>query len=152
MDNPNIFTQETTLAIIDRIKQLKVDSKPQWGKMNASQMLAHCCVTYETVYTNKHPKPNFLMKFILKTFVKNMVVSNKPYQKNGKTAPIFIIADERDFDKEKGNLIDYINQTQKLGEKHFDGKENLSFGKLSKNEWNNLFYKHINHHLIQFGV
>ncbi len=152
MDNPNIFTKEITNQVIERINKLSSSTNPQWGKMNAAQMFAHCCVAYETVYTEKHPKPNAFVGFIIKTFVKNAVVSNKPYPKNGRTAPIFIIADERDFNKEKATLVNYINKTQELGEAHFDGKENLSFGNLNKNEWNNLFYKHINHHLTQFGV
>jgi hypothetical protein len=45
-----------------------------------------------------------------------------------------------------------MNKTQNLGENHFDGKESHSFGKLLKGEWNNLFYKHLDHHLRQFGV
>ena len=49
-------------------------------------------------------------------------------------------------------LIDYINRTQQLGENHFDGKESHSFGPLTKTEWNNMFYKHLDHHLAQFGA
>ena len=65
--------------------------------MSVSQMLAHCCVTYEMIYTDKHPKPNKFLKMMLKLFVKNAVVSEKPFSKNGKTAPQFIISDEREF-------------------------------------------------------
>lgn len=152
MDYPNIFTKEVSNQVIDRIKKLNPETKAQWGKMNAAQMMAHCNVAYETVYTNKHPKPNAILGFIIKTFVKGAVVGPKPYPKNGRTAPIFVIADERELEKERNILIDNINKTQELGEAHFDGKENLSFGNLNKNEWNNLFYKHLNHHLTQFGV
>ena len=81
-----------------------------------------------------------------------MVVSEKPYSKNGRTAAQFIIADERDFETEKKRLIDFILKTQKLGEKYFDGKESHSFGVLTSNEWNTSFYKHLDHHLTQFGV
>ena len=56
------------------------------------------------------------------------------------------------FEEEKEKIIDYINKTQELGATHFDGKESHSLGKLTINEWNNLFYKHIDHHLNQFGV
>ena len=45
-----------------------------------------------------------------------------------------------------------ITKTQELGEQYFDGKESHSFGNLTSNEWNNLFYKHLEHHLTQFGV
>lgn len=149
---PNIFTQVGADGIIQRINNLDAKSQAQWGKMSVSQMLAHCCVSYETVYENKHPKPNFFMKFILKLFVKNGVVNEVPYPKNGMTAPYFIITDERQFEAEKQRLIGYIKRSQELGEVHFDGKESFSFGKLTKTEWNNLFYKHLDHHLKQFGV
>jgi hypothetical protein len=120
--------------------------------MNVAQMLAHCNVSYELVYDDIHPKPGPVMKFILKTLVKSKVVNEKPYPKNNQTAPAFIIKGEREFEKEKVRLIDYINKTQKLGETHFDGKESHSFGVLTKTEWNNMFFKHLDHHLNQFGV
>ncbi|MFM7017104.1 MAG: hypothetical protein ACKOX3_12335, partial [Bacteroidota bacterium] len=71
---------------------------------------------------------------------------------NSRTGPQFIIADERVFENEKSRLINHLQKTQQLGEKHFDGMESISFGKLNKTEWNNMFYKHLDHHLSQFGV
>ena len=58
----------------------------------------------------------------------------------------------RDFEAEKKKLIDYILKTQQLGENAFDGKESVSFGSMTKIEWNNMIYKHLDHHLCQFGV
>jgi len=152
MDLPNIFTKEVAEGVIERINKLTPNSQPLWGKMNAAQMLAHCCVAYEMVYTDKHPKPGFFMRFILKTFVKKMVVTDKPYPKSSKTAPAFLISDEKDFETEKKRLVDYIRETQILGAYVFDGKFSHSFGPLTDNEWNNMFYKHLDHHLKQFGV
>ena len=43
-----------------------------------------------------------------------------------------------------------ITKTQQLGENYFEGKESNSFGKLTASEWNNMFYKHLDHHLSQF--
>lgn len=147
-----IFQSETSNKVIERINNIKTYSQPLWGKMNAAQMMAHCCVAYEMVYDNKHKAPNAFMKFILKTFIKDSVVGPKPYKKNSQTAPAFLIKDERDFEKEKSRLISYIRKTQELGGGYFDGKESLSFGKLSEAEWNVMFYKHLDHHLGQFGV
>jgi len=148
----NIFLPEITQEIVERINHLTPESKPQWGKMSLSKMLAHCNVTYEMAYEDKHKKPNALMKIMLKLFVKNVVVNEKPYRHNSQTAPAFIIKDEKEFEKEKNRLIAYLQKTQKMGESAFDGKESLSFGKLTSTEWNNMFYKHIDHHLRQFGV
>lgn len=148
----NVFSKEDCDEIIDRINQLEDNSKELWGKMSVDQMLAHCNVTYEMVYSTIHKKPNFIMKIILKTLVKNKVVSEELYDKNQKTAPQFIITKEKNFEKEKLRLIEYIEKTQALGGDYFDNKESHSFGKLSTKEWNNMFYKHLDHHLKQFGV
>jgi len=148
----NIFDKKVTAQIINRINNLQATTKPQWGKMSVGQMLAHCSVTYEMIYSDIHPKPNAVTKFILKTFIKKMVVGEKPFSRNGKTAPQFLITDHKFFDTEKNKLSAFITKTQKLGEDYFDNKESYSFGKLSKTEWNNMFYKHLDHHLTQFGV
>lgn len=148
----NILKSEGAERFISRIYRLTPKTQPIWGKMNVSQVLAHCNVTYQTVYDKNYPKPNFFMKLMLKTFVKGMVVGEKPFPKNGRTAPNFLITDERDFEKEKQLLVKNIKRTQKLGEAHFEGKQSISFGELSASEWNNLFAKHLDHHLKQFGV
>lgn len=148
----NIFDATVTEEVVDRINQLTPATQPQWGKMNVAQMLAHCNVLYEMVYDNKHKRPNPLMRFVLKTFVKKMVVGDTPYKQNGQTAPAFLIKDEKQFEAEKKRLISYILRTQQLGQARFHNKESLSFGVLSQQEWNNMFYKHLDHHLRQFGV
>ena len=149
---PNIFYAEVSTSILQRINQLTPATQPTWGKMSVAQMLAHCNVTYEMIYENTHPKPNTFLKFILKTFIKKKVVDETPYQHNSKTAPQFIVTDEKDFEAEKQRLVNYINKTQQLGENHFDKLESNSFGTLTILEWNNMLYKHLNHHLSQFGV
>ena len=149
---PNIFSKEVSDNVIDRINQLTPESQPKWGVMNVSQMLAHCNVTYEMALEDKHPKPGFFMSLILKLFVKKIVTGEKPYKHNSGTAPAFKITDKRDFEKEKNRLIEYVNKTQALGGAYFDGRLSHSFGSLSETEWNNMFYKHLNHHLTQFGV
>lgn len=148
----DIFNQATTSELIERINKLTESSKPIWGKMNVEKMVAHCNVTYEMAFENKYKKPNIFMKLLLKFFVKKFVVNEIPYKKNIKTAPEFIITDTRNFEIEKNKLIGYLKKCQELGANYFEGKDSHSFGKLSASEWNNLFYKHLDHHLTQFGV
>ncbi|MHA7130543.1 DUF1569 domain-containing protein [Algoriphagus namhaensis] len=148
----NIFDQNTVAELSDRINKLTLDSKATWGKMSVDQMLAHCNVAYEMAFTDKHPKPNGFTRFMLKTFVKKGVVNETPYPKNSRTAPAFLITDARNFKEERLRLLDFLSKTQELGEQYFEGKESLSFGPMTAREWNNLFYKHLDHHLTQFGV
>lgn len=152
MPLPSIFNAEIANQVVQRINQLTPSSQPIWGTMSVDKMLAHCNVTYEMVYDNIHPKPNAFFKFILKNFIKSKVVSEQGYANNSRTAPQFIITDSKNFEAEKQRLINYIQKTQALGEAYFNNKESHSFGKLTATEWNNMFYKHLNHHLTQFGV
>jgi len=147
-----IFDKKETEAVIDRINNLSPTTRPLWGKMSADRMLAHCNVTYEMVFEDKHPKPNGFTKLMLNLFVKKAVVGEKPYKKNGRTAPQFLIVHARNFETEKERLVNYLKKTQSLGGKHFDGMESHSFGILTQQEWNTMFYKHLDHHLNQFGV
>ncbi len=148
----NIFDFKETKTIIERLNKLDAYAKPQWGKMSVDQMLAHCNVTYEMIYEPKQVKPNPFKKWMLKAIVKPYVVGEKPYKKNSRTAPEFVISDFKNFEQEKQRLTDYIKKTQSLGSAYFDNKNSHSFGKLTSEEWNNLFYKHLDHHLMQFGV
>ncbi len=148
----SVFNTTDKNELIARIEKLSSNTTPQWGKMDVAQMLAHCNVTYELVYENIHPKPNAFKRFILKLLVKPLVVNEKPYKKGSPTAPEFLIKSDKDFVTEKQRLINHINKTQELGQNYFEGKESHSFGVLTGQEWNNMFYKHLDHHLTQFGV
>lgn len=148
----NVFDATIAKELTDRINKLSTESKGLWGKMNVAQMLAHCNVTYDLVYTDKYPKPKGFKKFMIKLFAKKVVTGPKPYKRNTRTAPVFLITDEREFQIEKDLLVKNVLKTQELGAAHFNNKESHAFGPLTTNEWNTLFYKHLDHHLQQFGV
>lgn len=148
----NVFDPAVTAELIHRIEKLSPESPGLWGKMSVDQMLAHCCVAYEMAFTDKHPKANPILRFLLKTFVKNGVVNEVPYKKNLPTSPAFRIKNEKNFEEEKARLIAFLEQTLAVGEAGFEGRESPSFGPMNAKEWNNLFYKHLDHHLTQFGV
>ncbi|MBK9330406.1 MAG: DUF1569 domain-containing protein [Sphingobacteriales bacterium] len=149
---PNMYAISVADDFISRINKLTPETSAKWGKMNVSQMLAHCCVTYEYIFEERSDRPNFFLKLMLKTMVKSKVVSETPYTQNGPTGPAFIIADVRDFQKEKTRLLNYICKVTERGAAFFEGKESVSFGELTSHEWNNMMYKHLDHHLRQFGV
>lgn len=115
-------------------------------------MLAHLNVAYEMAYGEKVFKNGVFARFILKKFVKPIVVGDKPYKKNSRTAPAFLMTESKEFEKEKDRLIANIERTEKHGANYFEGKESASFGPCTAKEWSNMFYKHIDHHFTQFGV
>ena len=148
----NIFDKKTTHEITERINTLKPESKALWGTMNVSQMLAHCNVTYAMIYDGGFKKLTGLKKNFVRTFIKPIVLAEKPFKKNSPTSGFYRMREEKDFDKEKKRLLDYLIKTQKLGSDYFENKESISFGQLTSKDWNILFYKHLDHHLNQFGA
>ena len=153
MAYPNIFEREVADGVIGRIGLLTADAERVWGKMDVGRMLGHLNVSFEMIYEpEKHPKAKFPISLILRYFVKGVVVGEKPLRRGSPTAPQFIMKSDKDFEAERTRLIEYINRTVELGETHFDGREYVSFGVLTKTQYSNMFYKHIDHHLQQFGA
>jgi len=149
---PSLYEKQALNELLARINRLTPESQPLWGKMNVARMLAHNSVGFDIAYGKTPASYNFLMRWMLKKFVKPIVTGNKPYKKNGRTAPIFVIADERDFATEKAKLVDYFKRFHADGAAAYEGKESASFGTLTSQEWSNQFWKHMDHHLRQFGV
>lgn len=154
MNYPNLFNRDECEAAIARIENLTADTQPQWGKMSVGQMLAHCCVPYEYEFMPEKygPPAKGFKRSVMRFLLKSVIAGDKPYKKNGRTAPDFLITEEKEFEAEKSRLIDYLRQTQELGEGHFHDKTTQSIGKLTSSGWNVMFSKHLDHHLRQFGV
>jgi hypothetical protein len=150
---PSLFQKAESDKIVARMEQLNSDTKPKWGKMTIGQMMAHCCVPYEYVYAeDKYAKPGKLKQWILSLFLKGTVVGEKPYKKNSPTAPDFQQKENKDFEAEKKRLIGFITKAQQDGVDFYMGRESNSFVALTAEEWNNMYYKNLDHHLRQFGV
>ena len=130
----NIFTEEVEFKVIKRVNNLNKDSQGQWGKMSVSQMLTHCNVTFEMTYDDIHSNPTGLRKFIMRYLIKDRIVNETPYHKNGRTAPQFVMTASKDFQLEKNRFTDYVIKTQELGKHYFDKKESHSFEVLNKTE------------------
>lgn len=149
----NIFDSQDADFYIKAINQLTPETPAKWGKMSVDQMLAHCNVSYELIYEpEKHKAPSFIVKWMMKNFVKPKVVNEIPYKESIPTGPMFIIKDRKNFEEEQKRLIGFIQKTQQLGGAAFDGKISSGFGKLTTTEWNNMLAKHLDHHLKQFNV
>lgn len=152
MEIYNLYDVKECELILERINKLSIKSKALWGSMSVGQMCAHCNVPFEFEFTDMYPPIGWVKRQILTLFAKKMVVGSKPYPKNGRTAPEFIIDSEKDFEKEREKLIGYIKKFQSNGSHYYEGRPYRSFGKLSAEEWNNMYSKHLDHHLRQFGV
>lgn len=152
MKTQNIFSTAGSNELIARINKLTANSPAQWGKMDVSQMMAHCNVTFEMAFDENFKKSSPFVRFILKNLVKKGFVNEKPLKKNSSTAPEMLIKTPKVFEIEKEKLIENLNKAVSKGEAFFDLKDHPGFGVMTKEEWNTFYGKHLDHHLSQFGV
>lgn len=143
-------------AFIPRIKKLPGDTAGNWGKMNGQQMVEHVA-DFFNVSTEK-------IKFDLVTPVehlpkfKEFLLSDKQFRENTK-APANVIGEEP-FPLRYENMeqaIDTLTDAILNFETWFNanpGKKTMHpvFGELNFDEWILLHYKHVTHHLRQFGL
>jgi hypothetical protein len=144
-----IFHPEEKEQILLRLEKLSQQSKAQWGKMNVSQMLAHCATAMRVPLGEYQPKPEFIS--IMGRFMKKSILSEKPFGKNAPTAKAFVIKDERQFETEKKNFLDAFRKLTQ-GETAVKHDIHPILVKMLPQEWGRLHYKHIDHHFRQFGA
>jgi len=147
-----IFDRATYNEITGRLESLQPGARRQWGKMTAAQMLEHTARAAEMA-TGKRPlKQAFLGRMIGWIFRKDFV-GEKPFTKNAPTAPDFIVtAMDPDLTSGKARLKTVLGELHALGEKGCDGNVHAFFGPMTGVEWGVTQYKHVDHHLRQFGV
>lgn len=148
----SIFEEESYNEILNRLNHITPDSKAKWGKMNVTQMLTHCQKPLELALENiSLQKPNFLMGFLMKQ-MSSALYNDKPWKQGLPTAKEFVITDVKDFLSEKEKLVVLIKEmhARKTDKKPFP--VHPYFGKFTHEQWGKSAYKHLDHHLTQFGV
>ncbi len=148
MEVKNLFDSAVKQEIINRINQLTSQTQRQWGKMDVSQMLAHCQMPLGVAVGKHKLKGNFLLQ-IIGRLIKKKVFNDQPFKQNLPTDKSFKMIVPKEFEKEKQNLIQMINN---FSETTMSDEPHPLFGKLTKDEWSKGTWKHLDHHLMQFGV
>lgn len=143
-----IFDKSTRDGLITRINALHENSIAQWGKMDVSQMLKHCSQWDEMALGKKKYKQSFLGKLFGKIGLKGMM-KDEPMKKNQPTVPSFKITEKVDFSEEKAKWIQLLDEYKEFPNNCF---VHPFFGILTKEQTGFIVYKHIDHHLRQFGA
>jgi len=148
----NLFEAGLVEEVKQRIAQLRPDSARQWVTMKPAQALEHCSRGIETALGVKTP-PRVLVGRLLGWIVKPKVMGNdEPLRRNSPTAKELVVQDERDFGTERTRLCGLIDRFAAGGPAGCTTHPHAFFGRLTPDEWAILTYKHLDHHLRQFGV
>jgi hypothetical protein len=147
-----MFEKSTVDEVNARVEQLRSESERQWGTMTPAQAMAHCSASMEWALGDKRP-PRMFVGRILGAVVKPMALGNDtPLRRNSPTAKDLIIHDDRELSSEQPRLTGLIERFASAGPEGCTRHPHSFFGRLTPEEWAELMYKHLDHHLRQFGV
>ena len=146
----NLLNKDAHSEITMRVQNLEPTAKPQWGKMDVAQMMAHVQETFKVPLSNE-PMPRMMIGRLIGWMIKPKLYNETPWKPNLPTAPNFIIKDERNFAKEKLGLLNLIDTFHEAGPENIGRFPHPMFGKFTTEQWGKSAYKHIDHHLQQFG-
>jgi hypothetical protein len=143
---PTIYDESTRRAILERFAKLNPDSIPRWGRMNAPQMMQHVIdgvrmATGEFVI----PPKNSPVKWPPLRWL--VIHGPFPWPKGVPTAPELLAPPRGDWSHLQESLANALA--------HIPDRmtaEHPAFGKLSPRDWGVLVWRHLDHHLRQFGV
>lgn len=148
----SLFNPKDNKDIIYRIEQLTPITLSQWGKMTVSQMLKHCQQPIKVAQGTLKLKPNWLISFFFARSAKKQLTDSQPLKRDLPTSKEFIINYEPNFEEAKKGLIELVSKFAQEGEGFIKNKKHPFFGEMTTQEWDTLQWKHLDHHLKQFGV
>jgi hypothetical protein len=149
----NLFDPARAQELKQRLDCLTPDSPRLWGKMNAAQAMAHCALALEVVSSGRKPGRAGLGLRIVGRLIKPFVFKDDaPIRRNAPTNPELLVTDERDLVRESERLHAAIDRFIAAGPVGCTPHPHFLFGTLTPEEWSILMYKHLDHHLRQFGV
>jgi len=157
-----LFSDDGNAEVVRRIQSLAPGAKREWGKMDVAQMLAHCQAPFR-ITTGEDTPPRRLLgmlfgRMALRTIIAKPVpdhdaeAADKPLRRNLPTDRSFAVRDRRDFAQEQQGLITLVRQFGARGPGGIGVARHPFFGRLSAAEWDTLMWKHLDHHLRQFGA
>jgi len=151
MATHSLYDRHQHEVIMSRLSSLRPASRRQWGKMDLSQMLAHCQMPLRVAMGDVTLKRN-LIGFLFGGMAKRKLLAPETWAHDMPTAPEFRITDGRDFTKEHEALLALVRRFGRGGPSALTKEPHPFFGKLTVEQWDALQWKHLDHHLRQFGA
>jgi hypothetical protein len=145
----SVFNPAVHRELQDRVQRLSSQQSPQWGKMSAAQMVAHLIDSLKMASGELEVAPKKVpIRF---SPLKELVLYLLPIPKGMPTAPELIARKPGEWTAEVASLREQLNGLVERGAEAL-APTHPAFGSLSAKQWGVLVYRHMDHHLRQFGV
>lgn len=145
----SLFDLESYEEVRARLNHLTENSERLWGKMTPGQTMAHCQAPLNILLgkDNYGLKPNWFAKVLFKKSLYN----DKPWSKGLPTAKAMRQKETKDFVKEKKHLESLLDEFASQRNRD-DWGPHPGFGHFTKEQYGQMQYKHLDHHLRQFNL
>ena len=137
-------------AAVARIQALREDARREWGKMDVVSMLVHCQRAFQTAVGELELKRSLIGRLLGGWARRTYIDGPKPFGRNGPTDPALVVADAADFERQRAELIRLVGRLAEPGA--ITSQPHSFFGPLTREQWDRLMVKHLDHHLRQFGA
>lgn len=147
----SLFDRGCRDRFVARIESLRPDSTRAWGKMSVEQTMSHCSLALEAATGDAklaRPLPARMIGWMFKGWL----LGAKPFVKNSPTHPQLTMPAAKTFEHEQARLIAALRKFCDAGPQSAARFEHAFVGKLTGEEWGLTQYKHLDHHLRQFGA
>ena len=134
--------------LVDRLERLAPEAKPLWGKMNAPQMLAHLADWMLMAKGDLKTAPK--KRALRFPPLKQLAIYWLPFPKGLPTAPELISRKPLAWTVERAAVREHVLSFETLNPAVWP--EHPVFEKMTPRAWRVLGYRHMDHHLRQFGI
>lgn len=151
----DLFDPVVADELKQRMMRLRAESERVWGEMTVAQALAHCTAGVQMAMGEIKPKRAAAPANFIGLAIKPLVLGgDRPMRRNAPSVPELLRADpaQCDFERERVRLVEVIDEFVRRGAECCTRHPHPFFGAMTPQEWAILMYKHMDHHLRQFGV
>lgn len=136
-------------SIRKRIERLAPEMKPLWGRMTVDQMLHHCNLPLAEGLGEHTAKKS--IRGLPEPLIRWAII-NMPWGKGAPTRPDMLIpqGERYDFAQEKARCLSLLDRF--LAKPMSDTWPRTANFAMTGRHWSQLQFKHLDHHLTQFGV
>ena len=148
---PTLFDPTAYQGILQRLDTLQPTSPRQWGKMKPGQAMEHLARALD-MGSGRTPTKQALIGKLLSWMARGKFLGPDPFPRDQPTAPSLVVSEEPNFAATRDRLKQALAHFASTGEKGCDGNIHIFFGRCTGAEWGITQWKHLDHHLRQFGV
>jgi hypothetical protein len=140
-------------ALLARLEKLAASNKPRWGTFSAHQAICHLAEPVRIALGEKQAAQ--LASPLARPGLAQFVTWIAPWPKSAPTVPEFLpgkgMTSPTEFERDLQTLVSLLHRFSVWPANHNYAPSPV-FGRLSNRAWGRLMWRHMDHHLRQFGA